>query len=88
MSAEAEHAVGTETVHQHLAELITGSRMRATPALTALCGVAAGRVLTTNYENGIERSAESRGLEPVPLLPSDVRTTCLLLATSATVGLG
>jgi SIR2-like domain len=73
VSTAAEGAVGTLAVQEHLAEVITGLRLRPTPALTALCGVSGGRVLTTNYDDAIERSAVSRGLEPVPLLPTDVR---------------
>ncbi len=73
VTTEAENVLGRLAVQQHLAEVITGWRLRPTPALTALCGVSTGRVLTTNYDDGIERSAESRGLTSVPLLPTDVR---------------
>jgi SIR2-like domain len=73
VSAEAERSVGLPALQENLAELITGARMRATPALTALCGVVGGRVLTTNYENAIELSAESRGLKPISLLPTQVQ---------------
>jgi len=69
--AEAER--GTLPVQECLAELVTGWRLRPTPTLTALCGVSTGRVLTTNYDDGIERAAASRGLEPVPLLATDRR---------------
>ena len=73
VSTAAEQMLGAAAVQQHLAEAITGWRLHATPALTALCGVSTGRVLTTDYDDGIERSAEWRGLTPVPLLPTDVR---------------
>jgi SIR2-like protein len=69
----AEVALGVSTVQKRLAEMVTGWRLRPTPALTALCAVPKGRLLTTNYDDGIERSARSRGIEPVPLLPDDVR---------------
>ena len=69
----AEAALGTLAVQERLAELITGWRLRPTAALTALCGVSRGKILTTNYDDGIERSAASRGLEPVPLLATDRR---------------
>lgn len=69
--AEAER--GTLPVQECLAELVTGWRLRPTPTLTALCGVSTGRVLTTNYDDGIERAAASRRLEPVPLLATDRR---------------
>ncbi len=73
VSASGEAAVGALSMQEHLAEIITGLRLKPTPALTALCGVVAGRVLTTNYDDGVERAAASRGLDPVPLLPTDPR---------------
>jgi SIR2-like domain/NACHT domain len=73
VSAAAERAIGPRRTREILAEVITGLRLHSTPALTALCGVPDGRVLTTNYDDGIERSAIGRGLEPLPLAPSDPR---------------
>jgi hypothetical protein len=69
----AEAALGAATVQEHLAEMVTGWRLHPTPALRALCAVPTGRVMTTNYDDGIERSARSRGIDPVPLLPTDPR---------------
>jgi hypothetical protein len=73
VTARAEAAFGASVVQEHLAEMVTGWRLHPTPALTALCAVPAGRVLTTNYDDGIERSARSRGIHPVSLLPDDTR---------------
>lgn len=60
VTAQAEAAFGASAVKERLAEIVTGWRLHPTPALTALCGVPAGRVLTTNYDDGIERSARAR----------------------------
>ncbi len=57
-----------------LAEMVTGWRLRPTPALIALSGTPAGRVFTTNYDDGLERSARSRGIEAISLLPEDVES--------------
>jgi hypothetical protein len=47
---------------------VTGSRLRPTPAITTVCGVPAGRVFTTSYNDGIEREGASIGLRAIPLL--------------------
>lgn len=73
VTRDAEDHHGTLLVQRHVAEIITGLRLRPTPALTAICGTPGRRVLTTNYDDGIERAARSRGLEPIILLPDDAR---------------
>jgi hypothetical protein len=70
----AEKTLGVRPVQEHLAEMVTGWRLRPTPPLIALCGTPAGRVYTTNYDDGIEISARSRGIEAVSLLPEDVKS--------------
>lgn len=60
-------------VRRHLADIFTGLRLRPTPALTAICGTPGRRVLTTNYDDAIERAARDRGLIPVSLHYSDKR---------------
>jgi hypothetical protein len=74
VTAAAEAAVGTAAVQEHLAEMVTGWRLRPTPALVALCAVPSGRVFTTNYDDGLERAAKYRGIDAVSLLPEDVET--------------
>ncbi len=74
VTATAEANLGAQAVQEHLAEMVTGWRLRPTPALTALAGTPQGRVYTSNYDDGIERSARWRGLEPVSLLPVEVET--------------
>lgn len=64
---------GPAAVQKHVAEIFSGLRLRPTPALTALCGVPGRRILTTNYDDAIERAARDRGLEPISLLPDDIR---------------
>lgn len=67
----AVEAVGEDRMRQAVAEIITGLRLRPTPAMTALCGTHSQRVLTTNYDDGLERAAAGRGLRSVPLLGTD-----------------
>ena len=74
VTAAAEAAVGTAAVQGHLAEIVTGWRLRPTPALIALCAVPSGRAFTTNYDDGLERAARYRGIDAVSLLPEDVET--------------
>lgn len=74
VTAAAEASVGTAAVQEHLSELVTGWRLRPTPALIALCAVRSGRVFTTNYDDGLERAARYRGIDAVSLLPEDVET--------------
>lgn len=64
---------GEDGLRAVVAEIVTGLRLRPTPAMTALCGTRGRRLLTTNYDDGLERAAASRGLRPVPLLGSDPR---------------
>lgn len=71
VTARAEARVGVDEVRHRLASIVTGWRLRPTPALRALCGTPGQRLLTTNYDDGIERSARDRGLVPVSLLPTD-----------------
>jgi hypothetical protein len=73
VSAAAERAVGLARTREILAEVITSLRLHATPALTAICGVPGGRVLTPNYDDAIERSAIGRGLKPLSLAATDRR---------------
>jgi hypothetical protein len=70
---EAERRLTVEGVRAQLVEIVTGWRLNPTPALTALCGTPTQRVITTNYDDGIERSARRRGLTPISLLPTDPR---------------
>jgi len=74
VTAAAEAAVGTAAVQKHLAEMVTGWRLRPTPALIALCAVPSGRAFTTNYDDGLERAARYRGIDVVSLMPEDVET--------------
>jgi hypothetical protein len=74
VTAAAEAAVGTAAVQEHLAEMVTGWRLRPAPALIALCAVPSGRAFTTNYDDGLERAAGYRGIDAVSLLPEDVET--------------
>jgi hypothetical protein len=67
----AEEAHGSEDVRQVLSEITTGWILHPTPALTALCGTPTRTIITTNYDDGIERAAHDRGLLPTPLLPTD-----------------
>ena len=69
--ASDERELGT--IREALAEIITGLRLRPTPALTAVCGAQSRRILTTNYDDGLERAAATRGLEALALLPGDPR---------------
>lgn len=62
----AIETVGEDGLRAAVAEIITGLRLRPTPAMTALCGTRGRRLLTTNYDDGLERAAASRGLRPVP----------------------
>lgn len=73
VTADAEGALGVSAVQECLAAIVSGWRRWPTPALIALCGAPSGIVVTTNYDDAIEVSARSRGLTPVPLLPTDVR---------------
>ena len=74
VTAASEAAIGRLAVQELLAEMVTGWRLRPTPALIALSGTPAGRVFTTNYDDGLERSARSRGIEAISLLPEDVES--------------
>ena len=71
--SEAERRHGIAVVRRELAEIATGWLLHPTPALIAICGTPTQRVVTTNYDDAIERSAIARGLMPVPLLPRDPR---------------
>jgi hypothetical protein len=73
VTRDAEDKHGAGVVSQHVAEIFSGLRLRPTPALTALCGTPGRRILTTNYDDAIERAARERGIEPITLLPNDVR---------------
>src|SRR2546430_1390571 len=73
VTRDAEDKHGAAVVRQHVAEIFSGLRLRPTPALTALCGNPERRILTTNYDDAIERAARERGIEPITLLPNDVR---------------
>jgi hypothetical protein len=73
VTRDAEDAHSSEVVRQHVAEIFSGLRLRPTPALTAVCGTPGRRILTTNYDDAIERAARERGLEPITLLANDVR---------------
>jgi hypothetical protein len=69
----ADAALGVSSVRRIMSNIATGWRLRPTPALTAICGTRTKRVITTNYDDGVERAARFRGLEPIPLLPRDKR---------------
>src|SRR5919197_5137250 len=56
LTRRATQAHALPRLHGALVEVITGLRLRPTPALTALCGVRAKRILTTNYDDGLERA--------------------------------
>ena len=71
ITRDAEDRCTVPVVQQHLAEMVTGWLLRPVPALTAICGTPTQRVLTTNYDDAIERCARRRGLRPIPLLPDN-----------------
>lgn len=56
-------------------EVFTGLRPRITPALTAVAGTPTRRVLTTNYDDAIERAARARGVDAISLLPNEAKVT-------------
>jgi SIR2-like domain len=69
--AEAQLAVtGTRSL---LAEVMTGLRLRPTAALTAVASTPGRKVVTTNYDDAIERAARARGIRAIPMLGTDVR---------------
>jgi hypothetical protein len=73
LTRRSTEAQALPRLREALVEVITGLRLRPTPALTALCGVRARRVLTTNYDDGLERAATARGLRTTSLLPRNPR---------------
>jgi len=73
VTRDAEDRHGAAAVQAHVAEIFSGLRLRPTPALTAVCGAPGRRVLTTNYDDGLEQAARARDLEPITLRPNDAR---------------
>jgi SIR2-like domain len=73
VTAAAEAQLGLVATRILLADIITGLRVRPTAALTAVASTPTRKVLTTNYDDAIERAAEARGVHPVPMLGTDVR---------------
>jgi HEAT repeat protein len=73
VTRQASEAHGVRAVQEQLAAIITGLRLHLTPALTALAGTQARRILTTNYDDGLERAAAARGISATSLLASDPR---------------
>lgn len=56
---------------QAAADVIKGLLLRPTAVLTALVSVPSRRILTTNYDDALERAAAARGLVPVALSGDD-----------------
>ena len=73
VSAAAELQLELPETRRVLAEIMTGVRLRPTAALMAVASTPMRKVLTTNYDDAIERAACRRGLKPVPMLGTDVR---------------
>ncbi len=73
VTAAAEAQLGLAATRILLADIITGLRLRPTAALTAVASMPTHKVLTTNYDDAIERAADARGIHPVPMLGTDVR---------------
>jgi SIR2-like protein len=73
VSAAAEAQLGLSDTRVLLADIMTGLRLRPTAALMAVASTPMRKVMTTNYDDAIERAACRRGLTPVPMLGTDVR---------------
>ena len=56
-----------------IADVVTRTRPRPTPALTAVVAGPAQVVLTTNYDDAIEQAARARGATPVSMAATDPR---------------
>jgi hypothetical protein len=62
---EIEQMAGLTALQELAAETIGSAAVAPTPSLMAIAGCPSARVLTTNYDEAIERSVEEIGKEPV-----------------------
>lgn len=68
-----EHAAGVGELQRLAAAVIAGIEVTPTSSLAAIARCPSGLVLTTNYDDAIERSVEEIGKRPVPLSLADER---------------